>query len=128
MAQIAALTLKDGLAVPANHTFSPRVPQIGTSPAKWLEKSIDSMLGDKAVTLLSDDSGNRGKVTLKLEIPLNVAPSGQPAIYETSFVNISFSLSPNATEQHKKDVYAYANSFLSNSVVKSAVEVGEVVY
>lgn len=128
MGQISALTLADGQAAPVNHTYVPRNPQARDEPASWREKDINSSLGDRNLTLLVQETKSRGKVTGKLVYPVNVAPAGQPAVYEDQFVNISYSFSPNIPESAKKDVYAISKNFHSNGAFKAAVETAEIVY
>nr|AMQ23558.1 maturation [Leviviridae sp.] len=71
MSLIKNIVLKDGKAVPADHTFVPACPQVGDkTPATWFEKNANSPIGWRKITLLVRPVPNgTSKVTIRVSDP-----------------------------------------------------------
>lgn len=133
--QINALTLKDGASTPADHIFAPRNPQSlnGSNiiPTRWSEPG-SVMLLDKVATLSTAVNGNKVGVTRgQVKVPTVISAAQGCCTgdtYEEGLFSFDFRIPPLYTEQQRKDLLAYAISFLSQTVINDAVVKGEVVY
>jgi hypothetical protein len=144
MTAIAALTLADGQATPANKTFSP-VNIDSTGVAKWADRSGGIAFGFNTVSMRLRTPVTNGRVSsadrvyrlnLKVNTPVLEVTSAstgtgiQPAptkAYEP-FANIELVLPERSTLQQRKDLLAYVKNLLSNAVVTQGVENFEQVY
>lgn len=138
MTAIAALTLKDGQATPANHTFSPvNIDSAGI--ARWADRAGGIALGFPVVTfsLRNPTKASRvykvsGKIVLPvLEVTSPSTASGiQPAptkAYDLT-ATIEMMLPERSTAAQRADLMAYAKEFLANAVMAQAVASFESVY
>lgn len=138
MTAIAALTLKDGQATPANHTFSPvNIDSAGI--ARWADRAGGIALGFPVVTfsLRNPTKASRvykvsGKIVLPvLEVTSPSTASGiQPAptkAYDLT-ATIEMMLPERSTAAQRSDLMAYAKEFLANAVMTQAVASFESVY
>lgn len=138
MTAIAALTLKDGQAIPANHTFSPvNIDSAGI--ARWADRAGGIALGFPVVTfsLRNPTKASRvykvsGKIVLPvLEVTSPSTASGiQPAptkAYDLT-ATIEMMLPERSTAAQRADLMAYAKEFLANAVMAQAVASFESVY
>ncbi len=138
MTAIAALTLKDGQATPANHTFSPvNIDSAGI--ARWADRAGGIALGFPVVTfsLRNPTKASRvykvsGKIVLPvLEVTSPSTASGiQPAptkAYDLT-ATIEMMLPERSTAAQRADLMAYAKEFLANTVMAQAVASFESVY
>jgi len=138
MTAIAAITLADGQATPANHTFNPtRIDAQGV--AKWVDRSGGIALGFPSVSfsMREPQKGSRNyKVTAKVVTPVlevtspSTSTGIQPAptkAYEL-ITTVDFSIPERATQQQRKDMLAYVKNFLANGVMTAAINDFEQVY
>jgi len=127
MTQIAALTLADGQATPANKTFS--VAGVTDGVAKWEDRSGGIPIGYPAVTFSLRRPNSKGaqnyKIVAKVQLPVMevTAPSTatgiQPAptkAYDL-FGTVELTIPARATQQQRNDLLAYVKNFLTNSAV-----------
>jgi len=126
MTQIAALTLADGQATPANHTFS--VAGVIDGVAKWEDRSGGIPIGYPTATfsLRRPAKGSQNyKIVAKVQLPVMevTAPSTatgiQPAptkAYDL-FATVEFTVPARATAQNRSDLLAYVRNFLGNAAV-----------
>jgi len=138
MTAIAALTLADGQATPANHTFSPvNIDQAGV--AKWADRSGGIALGFPQVSFMmrNPTKSNRNyKVTGKVVVPVlevtspSTATGIQPAptLAYNLTANIEFVFAERSTAAQRADVLAYTKNYLANAVMSQAVSSFESVY
>jgi hypothetical protein len=139
MTAIAALSLLDGQATPANKTFSPvNIDQAGV--ARWADRSGGIALGFPVISFSNKapTKGSRNyKLTAKIVVPVmeqtsaSTATGIQPAptkAYDLIF-NGEFVLPERSTVAQRNDLLAFAKNFLANSaVVTAAVQNFESVY
>lgn len=138
MAAIAALTLADGQASPANHTFSP-VKIDTTGIAKWQDRADGIAVGFPTVTVSVRDP-NKGskayKVQAKVVLPVlevtspSTSSGIQPAptkAYDL-LANVEIVLPERSSIDERKDLLAYVKNLLANAVLTSAVHDLEGVY
>lgn len=138
MAAINSLTLADGQATPANHTFVPDQPQIGSSPAVWYEKTASSITGFQQVTMLNTYNSGTGtaRVTIRIALPVLSAPGAgccvdgklPPGVAYITRATVEFLIPAAAVLQDKKDILAYVKNFLATPVALNAVTIGEKVW
>lgn len=129
MPSINNITIADGQATPANHTFSPYTAQRAREPAVWLNKESSTMVGARRITLSVNERTTGGfKVIVKIEDPVlaSVAAgccvdANTPKISYTDLANIEFSLPAGSTVANRKDILAYAKNLLGHAVMVSAV-------
>jgi len=139
MTAIATLTLADGQATPANHTFAPvNIDVAGV--ARWADRSSGIALGFPVISfsLRAPNKTSRNyKLTAKVVTPVlevtspSTSTGIQPAptkAYDITF-NVEATLPERSTLQQRKDAYAYLKNFLANAtVMQAAVENFESVY
>lgn len=137
MSLIKNIVLKDGQAVPADHTFVPACPQVGDkTPATWFEKNANSPIGWRKITLLVRPVPNgTSKVTIRVSDPtLALTADGccvdvnTPVVSYTDIFSCEFSLPYKATKANRADILAFAKGFLGDAVVTAAVEELELVW
>lgn len=138
MTAIAALTLADGQATPANHTFSPvKVDAAGV--AKWVDRSGGIALGYPTITLSMREptKGSRNyRVTRKIVIPVLevTSPSTStgiqpaPTLAFNMIQNTEWVLPERSTLAQRNDLIAYAKNFDANAVLTESVKNFETVY
>jgi hypothetical protein len=138
MTAIAALTLADGLATPANHTFSPVViDQQGV--AKWADRSGGIAIGYPVVTfsMRAPAKGARAyKVSARVILPVlevtspSTASGIQPAptLAYNLLANVDFVLPERSTLAQRSDALAFVKNFIASTVIDQAVKNFEAVY
>jgi len=144
MTAIAALTIADGQATPANKTFSP-VNIDATGVAKWADRSGGIAIGFNTVSMRLRTPPTAGKISsadrvyrlsLRVATPVLEVTSAstgtgiQPAPTKAfePLATIELVLPERSTMQQRKDLLAYVKNYLNNAVVKAAVEDFEQVY
>lgn len=138
MTAIAALTLADGQATPANHTFSPDGID-SALVAKWSDRSGGIALGFPVVTF-SRRAPNKGtrnyRVTAKVVFPVlevtspSTATGIQPAPTKAFdlLASIDFVLPERSSQTQRKDLLAFVKNYIATTVITSAVQDFEAVY
>lgn len=136
MPAISNLTLADGQATPANHTFA--VKSIVGRLATYEERSAGVSAGYKPLTISTTESAASvyRRVRIKIVDPVLEAVSGvnsqgyTPAAKEAynNYVNIEFVLHERSNLQNRKDILAYAKSILGSALASSIVIDGEEIY
>lgn len=139
MTAIAALTLADGQATPANHTFNP----VGISPdgvASWADRSGGIALGYPVVSvrMKTPSAGSRNyRITAKVVTPIlevtspSTASGIQPAPTKAYDLigTMEFVIPERSTLAQRKDFIAFVRNFLATaSVITPAVNDFENVY
>ena len=137
MAAIADITLADGQASPANHTFSPD-PDIASSLPRWVDRSGGIALGYPAITLSMrrpTKAARSYKVVAKVELPvLEVASAGidgfipPPTKSYSLLCNMEFVLPERCSLAERKDILAFAANLLASTPAGSAIKDFEPVY
>jgi hypothetical protein len=123
MPAIAALTINDGLASPAAHTFSPKTTN--GSKAEWADRSPSIPAGYRTISHeLAEPNGNRtvNKVTMGFMTPSVAAVDGSDTVVRYSSAQVVLNVHPDSTLQERKDLLAYVSNFLANATVKTSVE------
>lgn len=122
MPAIAALSINDGQATPAAHTFAVQ----GTTGLKatWLEKSAGVSAGYLRLTdeyrEAKSSTGAHSRL-LGLEFPTMATVNGVNTRVRVSSAQVRFNFAQDATDQEKKDIVAYVTNFLSNATEKPAI-------
>lgn len=138
MTAIAALTLADGQATPANHTFS-AVNVNAAGIAKWQDRSGGIALGFPTITMSLREptkSSRVYKLVRKVSIPVlevtspSTASGIQPAptLAYTLQQNCEWIIPERSTQAQRDDLLAYAKNFDANAVLTNAVKTFENVY
>jgi len=138
MTAIAALTLTDGQATPASHTFSPvNIDSAGI--AKWSDRSGGIALGFPTISfsLRNPSKTSRNyKLTAKVVVPVlevtspSTSTGIQPAptkAYDVT-ANVEMILPERSTAAQRADMIAYTKNFLAHAVISQAVAQFESVY
>lgn len=124
------IVIKDGAAVPADHTFTPYSTQTSKdAPAVWYERSGSTPLGWRRITLSVTAVVNGiSKVRIVISDPVLAQANANccvdqntPLVSYTDFANISFSIPFQATVDNRKDILAYAKNLLGHNIITSAV-------
>jgi hypothetical protein len=138
MSAIAALTLADGQATPANHTFNP-VNIDAAGVAKWADRSGGIALGFPVTSfsLRNPSKTNRNyKLAAKVVLPVLevTSPSTStgiqpaPTLAYNLTANLEMILPERSTAAQRDDLRAYLKNFLANAVITSACQNFESVY
>jgi hypothetical protein len=103
--QLASLTVQDGQATPANHTFNPF--DIRNNVAT-LTESTGVPIGDRRLTLsVTKTASGRYKATFKLAIPIVqdnlVNGVTKPAVVRTSYIDVVATFDSSSSLQERKD-------------------------
>lgn len=123
MPNILTLVLNDGAASPVAHSFVP-VNTTGVS-ANWAERLTTGQMfwptlrNDVIVPQKGDDSKplvDRWQV----KVPVSVTVNGVTTLDHFSSASVNFYFSPRASEQERKDLYAYVSNLLATANVKDA--------
>jgi hypothetical protein len=138
MSAIASMTLADGQATPANHTFAP-VGIDQASVAKWADRSGGIALGFPAVSfsLRSPSKTSRNfRLTAKVVTPVLevTSPSTStgiqpaPTLAYNLVANVDIVLPERSTVAQRKDLIAFLKNYLATTTIQNAVENFEQVY
>lgn len=123
MPAIAALTINDGQATPAAHTFNP-VTTDG-SKAMWADRSPGIPAGYRTISHeVLGPSGARtvNRLTFGFMTPTLATVNGVDTQVRYSSAQVVLNIHPESTLQERKDLLAYITNFLSNANVKTSVE------
>jgi len=123
MPAIATLSINDGQASPAAHSFAP-VSTDGTR-AKWADRSPSIPAGFKLLSIeMAEPSGNRTvhKVTFGFTDPVVASVDGADTVVRYNSAKVELNINPDSTLQNRKDILAYVANCLDHASVKSAVE------
>lgn len=140
MTAIAALTLADGQATPANHTFAP-VNIDANGVARWADRSGGIALGFPQISFSNRAPAGKAarnyRQTVKVVVPIleqtsaSTATGIQPAptkAYDLIFTG-EFVLPERSTAAQRADLLAYVKNFFANSaVIPPAINTFESVY
>jgi hypothetical protein len=132
------MTLADGQATPANHTFAP-VGIDQASVAKWADRSGGIALGFPAVSfsLRSPSKTSRNfRLTAKVVTPVLevTSPSTStgiqpaPTLAYNLVANVDIVLPERSTVAQRKDLIAFLKNYLATTTIQNAVENFEQVY
>lgn len=123
MPNILTLVLNDGAASPVAHSFVP-VNTTGVS-ANWAERLTTGQMfwptlrNDVIVPQKGDD--NKPLVDRwQVKVPVSVTVNGVTTLDHFSSASVNFYFSPRASEQERKDLYAYVSNLLATANVKDA--------
>lgn len=124
MAAIATLSLNDGAASPAAHTFTPI--GVKNAIAKWQDKASGISLGFPTITLSLREPtkvSRVNKVTAKVVFPVVDAtiPTAVKKAYEC-IINVDVVLPESATALDRAHVLAYAKNFMANATFTDMVK------
>lgn len=121
MPAIAALSINDGAATPAAHTFAVQ----GTTGLKatWLEKSSGVPSGYLRITdefrEAKSASGAHSRI-YGFEFPVMAVVDGVNTRVRVSSAQVRFNFAQDSTDQERKDAVAYVTNLLSNATMKAA--------
>jgi hypothetical protein len=123
MPAVAALTIADGLASPANHTYSPQSQESGK--ITWEDRAPGVPAGYPAISheIRRAGTGNLTVNQVKVGFNLPTLGSGETAqkVIRNSSGQILLNLHPESTLQERKDLLAYMANFLGIASVKTSV-------
>jgi len=117
------LTVNDGLATPAAHTFAPQ--STNGSVAKWADRSPSIPAGYRTISHeLAEPNGNRtvNKITMGFMNPVVVAVDGVDTVVRYSSAKVELNIHPQSSLQERKDLLAYVANTLGLATVKTSVE------
>lgn len=129
MPQIAALTIADGLATPANHTFA--VVTTTGAKATWADKSAGIPAGYTKITHeVREATSKTGahRVILGYEMPTMGTVNGLSQRVRVSSAQVVLNFAQDSTDQERKDLTAYVVNSMSNATVKPAIPAIEPFY
>ena len=122
MPAIAALTINDGAATPAAHTFA--VQGTTGQKATWLEKTAGMSIGYIRLTdeyrEAKTPTGAHRRI-MGYEFPVVATVNGVNTRVRVSSAQVVFNFAQDATDQEKKDAVAYVINHLSNATVRPAI-------
>lgn len=121
MPAIAALTVNDGLASPAAHTFA----VVGTTGQKatWADKASGIPTGYIKITneVREAKSANGAhSVIFGYEMPTLATVNGVSTRARVSSAQVRFNFAQDSTDQERKDLVAYVLNSLGVTSVKQA--------
>jgi hypothetical protein len=121
MPAIANLTINDGQAAPAAHTFA----VVGTTGTKatWADKSGGIPIGyTKLTNEVREAKSTNGahSVIFGFELPVMGTVNGVSARVRVSSAQVRFNYAQDSTDQERKDAVAYVINALSLASVKAA--------
>lgn len=121
MAAISTITLADGQASPANHTFNVMTAQSGTdSPARWVDTAGGIYAGYPQLTMLVRRTSNRStKVQVKVTLPKLAAD--ETTLIHSSIASIDVTLPDTMSLQERKDIAAYVANALDNTIIRDGL-------
>lgn len=122
MPAIAALSINDGQASPAAHTFAVN----GTSGllATWLEKAAGSPNGYFRLTHeVREAKSTTGahRVIVSLNMPTVATVDGVITKVRNSSAQVVFNFAQDSTLAERKDLLAYIYNVLGNATMKPAI-------
>lgn len=123
MPAAATLTINDGQASPAAHSFVPAAQQ-GTR-FEWNEKTAGIPGGYFVLTHEYVKPGTPAaafRIKLALNMPSTATVDGSLAVVRNSSAQLTFNLSQSSTLQERKDLLAYIANSLANANVKSSIQ------
>lgn len=123
MGQISNLVLKNGVATPADVTFTPVYPMVGESPAYWTFRN-DALLSARQDVKMSITENNNGTSRVRGSVTLPVVATdtaGVKSIQHKNLFSFEFVLPSSSAAADRKDIMAYAKNLLSHAIVTSAV-------
>jgi hypothetical protein len=126
MGAITTITLADAATTPVNHDFVPS--KIDGDAAWFYEKSNDQAQGfyPLQLSLRRPQPGNGSKVfraQLTLAVPVLVTDAdGVDSVSHTNRVNIEFILAEKSSLQERKDLRAFTEGLVANSLVVDLIE------
>lgn len=121
MPAIANLTINDGQAAPAAHTFS----VVGTTGTKatWADKAGGIPTGYAKLTnevREAKSSNGAHSVIFGFELPVMATVNGVSTRVRVSSAQVRFNYAQDSTDQERKDAVAYVINALSLASVKTA--------
>lgn len=122
MPAIATLTINDGQAAPAAHTFA----VVGTTGQKatWADKAGGIPIGyTKLTNEVREAKSTNGahSVIFGFEQPTMGTVNGVSQRVRVSSAQVRYNFAQDSTDQERKDLVAYTINALSNASVKAAV-------
>lgn len=120
MSQISNLTI-------ATQTFVASQPQVGSTPARWYEKTAGQLNGYKKLEQITTVNASTGvtKTRSTLYVPVLDA-EGVVSHYNTAVLTVNTSHSSSLAE--KQDMADLVESFTANNVFRDSVTADETVY
>lgn len=124
MPQLAAITIKDGKATPADHVFAPRDIVSGVAA---LTEGTGSPISDNSLTVSSTrTNAGRRNVKIKLTLPIvqmaTVNGVTRPTVVRVAYAEASFSFSEESATAERKDSRALLLNALNNALIGSTVD------
>lgn len=129
MSAFAPISLDDGQATPASHTFSPSVID-PNGVARLFDNSVETFDGRPAISLgvkLPKNGSQVARVTAKVVVPVMDSIDDTKKIGEV-IGNVEFVIPKGATAAQRADILAYVANFLADASVEDAVTKLESIY
>lgn len=123
MPAIAAITINDGAASPAAHTFNP----VTTNGAKaeWADRSPglpNAFLSISHEVRRPTTPTGAQRLILGFNFPVKATIEGVDTVVRNSSAQVTLNYAPDSTVAERKDVLAYVTNFLANATVKTSSE------
>lgn len=122
MPALATLTINDGQASPAAHSFVAKGTDGALSRFQELSAGTPAgffTLSHEYVSPTNATAAHR--IKLGLNVPVMATVDGVPTVVRNSSAQVIFNLSQYSSDQERKDLIAYVTNALSNATVKSTV-------
>lgn len=126
MATLTTIAINDGQAVPVSHSFVPAAQ--GPGSAEWAERiasgaalwpALKNEVIRPSLKAMKDDS-KPFVVRWNVKVPVGVTVNGVTSEDHFSSASVNFYFSSKATEQERKDLFAYISNLLGTAAVKTA--------
>lgn len=124
MSAISQIVLADAQATPANHTFAPANPQVGTSPAQWINRETSVVIGDRRITLLVAEKALKYVITARIYDPV-VKVNSTTQASEVAYRNIAtleYNVDKLSTLEDRKNLRKFSKLLIDHVHVVQAVE------
>jgi hypothetical protein len=122
MPAIAALTVADGQATPANHTFG--IITADGKSGKFADKSSGIPAAYIRITDEAREPANASgayRRLVSISLPTTAVVDGVTKVVRTSSAQLVWNFAQDSTDQERKDLVAYALNFSGNATVKASI-------
>lgn len=122
MAQAAAIVINDGQATPVATTFTPEsvTPALST----FADRSSGVSMAFRRLSVSNSFSSNGDKSNrsrLKFALPVTALVNGQTTLISTLRADVALILPDGCTDAQRKDLYAFVQNGLADSLIQGAM-------
>lgn len=127
MAEAKNIVIKDGKAVPVDHTFVPsRVSELKTTyfgPGTTLSGRESIVIDRREAT-----QSVAGKVTIKLVTPVEIVVDGQSTVSHQDLASVDFVLAPKSDADERRDLRVLFANLLLNGEIADVIDNGNGIF